>query len=73
MSAPAATLPDLAAPFAWRRAGDVVWLEASLGPVFGVDRQLISEGTYFIVEHSGQVVGCGGWSRRAADEYARSL
>ncbi len=41
-------------------------MEAALGPVFGVDRQLISDGTYFIVEHSGHVVGCGGWSRRRA-------
>jgi N-acetylglutamate synthase-like GNAT family acetyltransferase len=41
-------------------------IEASIGPVFGVDRQLISDGTYFVAEHSGQVVGCGGWSRRRA-------
>jgi len=41
-------------------------MEAALGPVFGVDRQLISDGTYFIVEHAGQVVGCGGWSCRRA-------
>ena len=41
-------------------------MEAALGPVFGVDGQLIRDGTYFIVEHSGQVVGCGGWSRRRA-------
>lgn len=41
-------------------------MEAALGPVFGVDRQLITDGTYFIVEDSGQVVGCGGWSRRSS-------
>jgi hypothetical protein len=41
-------------------------IEAALGRVFGVDRQLISDGTYFIVEDSGHVVGCGGWSRRRA-------
>lgn len=41
-------------------------IEAALGPVFGVDRQLISDGTYFVAEHSGHVVGSGGWSRRRA-------
>jgi len=41
-------------------------LDAAIGPVFGVDALLISDGTNFVVEHSGQVVGCGGWSRRKA-------
>ena len=41
-------------------------MEAALGPVFGVDRQLIRDGTYFVVEHEGRIAGCGGWSRRRA-------
>lgn len=41
-------------------------MEAALGPVFGVDTQLIQDGTYFVVEQDGHIVGCGGWSRRRA-------
>ena len=39
-------------------------LDAALGPVFGVDSLLIRDGTFFAVEHEGQIVGCGGWSKR---------
>jgi GNAT superfamily N-acetyltransferase len=33
--------------------------------VFGVDTQLIEDGTYFIIERDGEAVACGGWSKRA--------
>jgi GNAT superfamily N-acetyltransferase len=36
----------------------------ALGTVFGVDSQLISDKTYFIVESEGVFAGCGGWSWR---------
>jgi GNAT superfamily N-acetyltransferase len=41
-------------------------IEAALGPVFAVDRQLIRDGTYFVIEHQAGIVACGGWSRRLA-------
>ncbi len=39
-------------------------IEGALQGAFGVDTQLIKDGTYFVVEAGGIVVGCGGWSRR---------
>jgi GNAT superfamily N-acetyltransferase len=39
-------------------------IEGALGTVFGVDTQLIADGTYFIVEESSALAGCGGWSKR---------
>jgi N-acetylglutamate synthase-like GNAT family acetyltransferase len=39
-------------------------MEGALGSVFGVDRQLIRDRTYFVAEENGQLIGCGGWSKR---------
>jgi GNAT superfamily N-acetyltransferase len=40
-------------------------IEAALRGAFGVDTQLVRDGTYFVVvTTSGEVVACGGWSRR---------
>ncbi|MEO8937935.1 MAG: GNAT family N-acetyltransferase [Burkholderiaceae bacterium] len=32
--------------------------------IFGVDTQLIHDGSYFVIEDDGMLVACGGWSRR---------
>jgi len=39
--------------------------EALVHHVFGVDTQLILDGTYFVIEANGLLAACGGWSRRA--------
>ena len=39
-------------------------IDGAIGSVFGVDHQLLSDHTYFLAEHKGQIVGCGGWSKR---------
>ncbi|MBV8052154.1 MAG: GNAT family N-acetyltransferase [Acidobacteriaceae bacterium] len=45
-------------------------IEAALKTVYGVDSQLIADGTYFVAEAAstestkGIIVGCGGWSKR---------
>lgn len=39
-------------------------IEAALRGAFGVDTQLIRDGTYFVIESGGACIGCGGWSYR---------
>ncbi len=49
-------------------------IESAIVDVFGVDSSLIADGTYFIAEHEGKLVGCGGWSTRktlfGSDQFA---
>lgn len=40
-------------------------VESSLQFIAHLDRELVDDGTYFVVENDGEIVGCGGWSRRA--------
>jgi GNAT superfamily N-acetyltransferase len=37
----------------------------ALRGAFGVDTQLVDDGTYFVAEDDGVLAGCGGWSFRA--------
>jgi GNAT superfamily N-acetyltransferase len=37
---------------------------ASVEYIASVDRALLADGTYFVAEHDGELVACGGWSRR---------
>jgi GNAT superfamily N-acetyltransferase len=51
-----------------------VQIEAAIAEVFGVDTDLIQDGTYFVAEDSARLVGCGGWSKRktlfGGDQYS---
>lgn len=49
-------------------------VEAAIRSIFGVDSELIRDGTYFVAESEDTIVGCGGWSRRrtlfGGDQYS---
>ena len=49
-------------------------IEGAIASVFGVDSDLIKDGTYFVAEGWGVMLGCGGWSRRktlfGGDQYS---
>jgi GNAT superfamily N-acetyltransferase len=40
-------------------------IDALVAHVFGVDSQLVADGTYYVIERDGALVACGGWSKRA--------
>jgi len=48
--------------FGWYDAAEI---DESLVTIFGVDSQLIADGTYFVIEIDGVLAASGGWSRRA--------
>lgn len=62
------------------QAGDYspAQIEGALRTVYGVDSQLIADGTYFVAEDASPgkplIVACGGWSKRktlyGGDQYA---
>ena len=54
-----AAIAELQQPFL-----DAAQIAASRA-IMGLDTQLIDDGTYFVVESTGELAGCGGWSRRA--------
>jgi N-acetylglutamate synthase-like GNAT family acetyltransferase len=39
--------------------------EAVTHEVFGVDSQLIVDGSYYVIETDGAIVACGGWGKRS--------
>ena len=41
-----------------------VQIESAVRHMFGVDTQLVHDGTYYVVEADGALVAGGGWSRR---------
>ncbi len=68
------TLIDVSARALSRDDYSEAEIEAACTYVFGVDSELVRDGTYYLVEHEGRFVACGGWSYRrtlfGGDQYA---
>jgi N-acetylglutamate synthase-like GNAT family acetyltransferase len=47
------------------RTYDARQIASSLENIAHLDRDLINDRTYFVAEADGEIVGCGGWSRRS--------
>jgi GNAT superfamily N-acetyltransferase len=41
-----------------------IQIESAIKYIFGVDTQLLTDGTYYVAEINNQLVACGGWSKR---------
>lgn len=45
--------------------------------IFGVDKELIEDQTYFVIEKKGKLAACGGWSKRktlfGGDQFASRI
>ncbi|KTD09046.1 GNAT family acetyltransferase [Legionella gratiana] len=39
-------------------------IEGAIHAIFGVDKELINDQTYYVIEKEGVLVACGGWSKR---------
>ncbi|KTC90654.1 GNAT family N-acetyltransferase [Fluoribacter dumoffii] len=39
-------------------------IEGAIQSIFGVDRELVMDQTYYVIEKEGALVACGGWSKR---------
>ena len=62
--APLDALMKESAEILFRRFYDERQSASAVRWVARIDALLLADGTYFVLEHGGEPVGCGGWSRR---------